>query len=145
MTVHPAVRAWLERMSLSPRRVAQLGIVLGVLASWLALPPLRSRLLLWPILVGILAVACGIWAISRAERRVGWGAGAAGLAGVVGGVLATRSSVGHLDEVFVLTRRQEGRFIDDVGQVGAHEARGARRNGTQLDLGTESHLARMQA
>jgi len=100
MTVHPAVRAWLERLSLTPRRVAQLGIVLGVLGSWLALPPLRSRLLLWPILVGILAVACGIWAISRAERRVGWGAVAAGLAGVVGGVLATRSSVGHLDAVF---------------------------------------------
>jgi general nucleoside transport system permease protein len=100
MTVHPAVRAWLERMSTTPRRVAQLGIVLGVLASWLALPPLRSRLLLWPILVGILAVACGIWAVSRAERRVGWGAVAAGLAGVVGGVLATRSSVDHLDSVF---------------------------------------------
>jgi general nucleoside transport system permease protein len=100
VTVHPNVRAALERVSLSPRRVAQLGIALGVVACWLALPPLRTRLLLWPILVGILAIACGIWAVSRAERRVGWGAIVAGAAGVLGGVLATRSSSGHLDSVF---------------------------------------------
>ena len=100
MTVHPAVRAALERLSIDARRVAQLGIVLGVTASWLALPPLRSRVLVWPILLGIVAVACGIWAVSRAKRRIGWGAVAAGLAGVVGGVLATRSSVAHLGDVF---------------------------------------------
>ena len=70
------------------------------LACWLALPPLRSRVVLWPILVALVAVACGIWAISRAERRAGWGAIVAGLAGVAGGVLATRSSVGNLDSVF---------------------------------------------
>jgi simple sugar transport system permease protein len=98
--MHPNVRAALERMALSPRRVAQLGIALGVLACWLALPPLSTRLLLWPILAGILAIACGIWAVTRAVRRVGWGAVASGIAGVVGGVLATRSSVGHLDSVF---------------------------------------------
>jgi ABC-type uncharacterized transport system permease subunit len=97
---HQEVVAVLQRVALSPRRVAQLGIALGVLAMWLALPPLRSRLLLGPILLGILAVACGIWAVSRAERRVGWGAVVAGLAGVGGGVLATRSSVDNLDSVF---------------------------------------------
>ncbi len=100
MNVHRVVRAALERIALPPQRVGQLGIALGVLASWLALPPFRSRVLLWPILVGIVAVACGIWAVSRAERRTGWGAVVAGLAGVGGGVLATRSSVGHLDSVF---------------------------------------------
>ena len=100
MNAHPAVWSALERVSLEPRRVAQLGIVLGVVASWLALPPLRSRVFVWPILVGVVAIACGIWAVSRAERRIGWGAVAAGLAGVIGGVLATRSSVAHLDAVF---------------------------------------------
>ena len=100
MTVHPNVRAALERIALSPRRVAQVGIMLGVLACWLALPPLRARMPLWPIVAGILALACGIWAVSRRERRAGWGAVAAGVAGVVGGVLATRSSVSNLDSVF---------------------------------------------
>lgn len=100
MNVHPAVRSALERLSLEPRRVAELGIVLGVAAAWLALPPLQSRVLVWPILLGILSVACGIWAVSRAERRIGWGAVAAGLAGVGGGLLATRSSVPNLENVF---------------------------------------------
>jgi general nucleoside transport system permease protein len=100
VTVHPAVRAALARVALTPRRVAQLGIALGVLASWLALPPLRSRTPLAPVLLGLLAVACGIWAVSRAERRPGWAAVAAGVAGIGGGVLATRSSTGNLDAVF---------------------------------------------
>jgi general nucleoside transport system permease protein len=100
MKVHPGVVSAIDRISVSPRRVAQLGIALGVLASWLALPPLRARMPLWPLLVGILAVACGIWAVARSERRTGWGAVVAGLAGVAGGILATRSSVGHLEDVF---------------------------------------------
>jgi simple sugar transport system permease protein len=100
VNVHPAVRAALERWSLPPRRVAHLGIALGLLATWLALPPLRSRVPLWPVLVGVLAVACGIWAVTRDARRPGWAAVAAGLAGIAGGVLATRSSTEHLDSVF---------------------------------------------
>ena len=49
----------------SPRSIGILGIVLGALAFWLALPPLVSRTVFLPVLVGILAVACGIWAIAR--------------------------------------------------------------------------------
>src|SRR5205807_10539303 len=41
------------------------------------------------------------WAQSRDERRVGWGAVAAGILGIAFGVLATRSSVGNLDKVVV--------------------------------------------
>jgi simple sugar transport system permease protein len=100
MTVHPAVRRALARAALPPARVAQLGLGLGAVACWLALPPLRSRLVLGPVLVGLLAVACGIWAVSRAQRRAGWGAVVIGVAGIAGGVLATRSSPGHLDAVF---------------------------------------------
>jgi ABC-type uncharacterized transport system permease subunit len=84
-----------------PRSVGMLGIFLGALAAWLALPPLASRTVLWPILVGIVAVAAGIWATSRGAGRVGWGALVAGLAGIGLGVLATRSSVGQLDTVVV--------------------------------------------
>jgi general nucleoside transport system permease protein len=84
-----------------PRVIGILGIVLGALAFWLALPPLASRTLVLPIAIGILAIAAGIWAFSRDERRVGGGAIAAGLLGIALGVLATRSSSANLDQVVV--------------------------------------------
>jgi ABC-type uncharacterized transport system permease subunit len=84
-----------------PRTVGVCGIVLGALAFWLALPPLSSRTAVLPLAIGILAIAAGIWAWSRDERRVGGGAVAAGLLGIAFGVLATRSSTAHLDQVVV--------------------------------------------
>jgi ABC-type uncharacterized transport system permease subunit len=84
-----------------PKTVGIGGIVLGAVAFWLALPPLASRTVLFPILLGILAIAAGIWAWSREARRVGGGAIAAGLLGIALGVLATRSSTAHLDTVVV--------------------------------------------
>ena len=84
-----------------PKTIGIIGIVLGALAFWLALPPLTSRSAALPIVFGILAVAAGIWTFSRDERRVGGGAIAAGLLGIAFGVLATRSSSTHLDQVVV--------------------------------------------
>jgi general nucleoside transport system permease protein len=84
-----------------PRSVGTFGIGLGLLALWLALPPIGARTVLWPILVGIVAVAAGIWATSRGAGRVGWGAVASGLLGIGFGALATRSSTSHLDGIFV--------------------------------------------
>jgi ABC-type uncharacterized transport system permease subunit len=84
-----------------PRTIGIAGIFMGVVAFWLALPPLAARTALWPILIGIVAIAAGIWAQGRDEKRVGWGAVAAGLLGIVFGVLATRSSVENLDKVVV--------------------------------------------
>jgi ABC-type uncharacterized transport system permease subunit len=84
-----------------PRSIGILGILLGALAFWLALPPLAARTVFLPVLVGILAAACGIWAVAREERRVGWGAIAAGILGIVLGILATRSGETNLDSVVV--------------------------------------------
>jgi len=84
-----------------PRSIGILGILLGALAFWLALPPLAARTVFLPVLVGILAVACGIWAVAREERRGGWGAIAAGILGIVLGILATRSGEANLDSVVV--------------------------------------------
>ncbi|MGB2874860.1 MAG: ABC transporter permease [Gaiellaceae bacterium] len=78
-----------------------LGIGLGLLACWLTLPPIAARTVLWPILVGIVAVAAGIWATSRGSGRVGWGAVAAGVLGIGFGALAVQSSTAHLHGVFV--------------------------------------------
>ncbi|NUR75272.1 MAG: ABC transporter permease [Thermoleophilia bacterium] len=84
-----------------PKTVGVAGIALGALAFWLALPPLAARTAALPILLGILAIAAGIWAWSRDERRVGGGAIAAGILGIALGFFATRSSPAHLDEVVV--------------------------------------------
>jgi ABC-type uncharacterized transport system permease subunit len=85
---------------LEPRSIGTLGILLGVLAFWLAIPPIEARSFTWPIIVGIVAAVCGIAAASRGARRVGGGAIAAGILGATLAVLATRSSAGHLDQVF---------------------------------------------
>jgi ABC-type uncharacterized transport system permease subunit len=85
----------------SPRSIGVFGIVLGALAFWLALPPVTTRTLVVPVIVGIVAVAAGLWAWIRDEHRVGGGAIAAGLLGIVFGLLATRSSTAHLDSVVV--------------------------------------------
>jgi simple sugar transport system permease protein len=99
------VRARLEsivrRLPRGTRAVAAAGIVVGLLAFWLSLPPLTVRTFAAPIAVGLVAVAAGIWAVSRDERRIGWAAVAAGVLGIGGGVLATRSSEANLDTVVV--------------------------------------------
>jgi ABC-type uncharacterized transport system permease subunit len=84
-----------------PKTVGIFGIVLGLAAFWMALPPLASRTAVLPIAIGILAIAAGIWSWSREQHRVGGGAIAAGILGIILGVLATRSSSAHLDQVVV--------------------------------------------
>jgi simple sugar transport system permease protein len=79
-----------------PRAVGIAGIGLGALSFWLALPPTQARSVVIPVAVGIVGVAAGIWAASRQERRVGWGAVVAALLGIAGAILATHSSVTHL-------------------------------------------------
>ena len=83
------------------RHVAIGGIVVGLFAFWLTIPPVNARSPLWPVLVGFFAIAAGIWAVSRGVRRPGWGAIAAGLVGITLGLLSTRANVSNLDQVVV--------------------------------------------
>ncbi len=91
----------LTRLPQGPRGLAWLGIVLGLLAFWVALPPLKVRTPLLPVVIGLVALALAIYAISRGVKRLGWGAVVAAIAGIGLGYLATRSSVDHLDQVIV--------------------------------------------
>ena len=84
-----------------PKTIGWFGIALGALAFWLALPPLASRTAVLPIAIGIVAIAIGIWAWSRDQRRIGGGAVVSGILGIALGVVATRSSTAHLDQVVV--------------------------------------------
>ena len=90
--------------------IARVGIGLGVLAFLVTLPsfskqiswlPPSTRSLVWPVLLGLLAAAAGIWSVSRGVRRLGWTAVGVGIVGVGLGLLATNASQGNLDVVVV--------------------------------------------
>ncbi len=83
-----------------PRSVGKLGIVLGLAAFLIAIPPLNTRFFVWPLVLGLLAAMLGVAAVSRGAGRVGFGAIAAGVVGIGLGLLAMRSSTAHLDQVF---------------------------------------------
>jgi len=91
----------LARLPRGARALAWLGILAGLLAFWIALPPVKVREPVVPILIGLVAVGLGIAAVSRGVRRLGWGAVVTGVLGIGLGYLATRSSVGRLDQVVV--------------------------------------------
>jgi simple sugar transport system permease protein len=89
-------RGWVP----GPRHVALAGMVLGLAAFWSAIPPFTARTVVPSVVIGVLAVAAGIWAVSRGARRVGWGAVASGVLGIGLGILATRSSSSNLNTLF---------------------------------------------
>ncbi len=94
-------RSELLALALGPRRIGQLGIVLGIFAAWIAFPPAEVRTAVWSIVIAVPALACGAYAIRNDERRVGWGAGATAVLGAALGYLATLSGTTHLESVFV--------------------------------------------
>jgi general nucleoside transport system permease protein len=97
------ISAWLETpgwLRPRPRALGVAGLVLGALACFLTIPPIQARAIVWPILVGLVAAAFGLWTVARGERRLGYGAVASGLIGIGLGILATRSGVGNLNTVF---------------------------------------------
>ncbi|MEY2532216.1 MAG: ral nucleoside transport system permease protein [bacterium] len=87
--------------TVSARHVAWAGVGLGVLAWFIALPPILLRTPAPSLLLAVAGLAAGAWAVGRGERRVGWGAVAAAVAGGAGAVASTRSGVGHLEDVVV--------------------------------------------
>jgi general nucleoside transport system permease protein len=83
------------------RTIGWIGIGLGLLAFWLALPPATIRSAPLPVAIGILAVAAGIWAYARDEHRIGGGAIASGLLGIGGALLVIQANESRLTGVFV--------------------------------------------
>ena len=85
----------------TPHAIGVLGIALGLVSCWLALPPIHARGLGWPAVFGILALAAAITSITRGGGRVGWGAAATAIIGMSLGIAAQQSGLGNLDLVFV--------------------------------------------
>ena len=90
-----------DRLPRGARAVAWTGVVLGLLAFFVALPPIAARTPVWPVLFGMLGIAAGIWAVSRGVRRLGWSAIVIGVLGIALGYLATRSGIEKLDQVVI--------------------------------------------
>jgi len=84
----------------TPQAFGALGIVLGIVACWLALPPIHARGIGWPILFGILALAAAIVSITRGGGKIGWGAVATAFIGMSLGLASQQSGLGNLDLVF---------------------------------------------
>ena len=76
-----------------------LGICLGLLALWLALPPWTVRAFGVVLAVGIAAAIAGVWALSRGERRVGWWAVGIALVCTAAAIWAQGRSVDSLEAV----------------------------------------------
>jgi general nucleoside transport system permease protein len=87
----------------NPATTGYVALALGAFAAFLAIPPIEARSPTWPIAVGIVAVALGIWTATRGRRKLGWGAAVVGLLGIGLGILATRSGTGNLESVFDAT------------------------------------------
>jgi general nucleoside transport system permease protein len=83
------------------RAVAWVGVLIGVCAALVALPPVEVRSAAAPVVVGLVALTVGAGSWFRGERRIGAYAMAAGVLGLLIGYLATRSSVDKLDAVVV--------------------------------------------
>jgi general nucleoside transport system permease protein len=81
--------------------LAWAGVAIGVAAALVALPPIEVRTPVVPVVVGLFALTIGIGSWLRGERRIGGYGIAAGVIGLGIGVLATRSSVDHLEGAVV--------------------------------------------
>jgi ABC-type uncharacterized transport system permease subunit len=77
------------------------GLGLGVLAFFVAVPPLLVRSWALVVILGLAAIACGAYAVGGGEKRHGWGAIVAGCAGMAGGYAATLSGETNLKSVVV--------------------------------------------
>ena len=91
----------LDRLPRGARAVAWIGMALGLLAFFVALPPIAARSPIWPLLLGILGIAAGIWAVTRGVGRLAWGAIVLGVLGIGLGYLATMSGEAKLEGVVV--------------------------------------------
>jgi general nucleoside transport system permease protein len=100
-TAAPPTNEWTARAEklTDPRTVAILGIAMGVLAFWLALPPWTTRGVGWPIAAGFVALACGIAAVPRGERRLGYYAIGLGILGTIGAIWLQTKEEETLDSI----------------------------------------------
>jgi simple sugar transport system permease protein len=90
-----------SRASLSAQQIGWIGVVLGLVAWFIALPPLLVRTPVPSLLLALAAFVAGAAAVRAGERKLGGGAIVAGTIGGIGAVVATQSGEANLEKVFV--------------------------------------------
>src|SRR5439155_1123509 len=89
------ILGWQFRLGVLDVQVSNIGFI-GIAVALLGTAGRGGRLL-----VGMLAVAAGVWLLSRGLRRPGWTAVGFGIIGIGLGMLATRANQGNLNQVVV--------------------------------------------
>jgi simple sugar transport system permease protein len=90
-----------SRVAISARTAAWAGIVLGVIAAYVALPPILLRTPVPSLLLAAAGVAAGVYATREGEKRLGWIAIVAAVLGAVFAVISVKSGESNLERVFV--------------------------------------------
>ena len=90
-----------RQLAVSARTAAWAGIVLGVLAAYVALPPLLIRTPAVSLVLAAVGIAAGVYATRQGEKRLGWIAVVIAVLGAILGVIAAKSGESNLDRVFV--------------------------------------------
>ena len=90
-----------RQLAISARTAAWAGIVLGVLAAYVALPPLLIRTPAVSLVLAAVGVLAGLYATRQGEKRLGWIAVVIAVLGAILGVIAAKSGESNLDRVFV--------------------------------------------
>ena len=90
-----------RQLAISARTAAWAGIVLGVLAAYVALPPLLIRTPAVSLVLAAAGVLAGVYATRQGEKRLGWIAVVIAVLGAILGVIAAKSGESNLDRVFV--------------------------------------------
>jgi simple sugar transport system permease protein len=89
------------RTEVSARTVAWAGIVLAIVAAYIALPPIMLRTPVPSLVLAAAAAVAGVYAAREGERRLGNVAVALAVVGAVLAVIAVKSGEDNLDKVFV--------------------------------------------
>jgi general nucleoside transport system permease protein len=90
-----------RKLAISARTAAWAGIVLGVLAAYVALPPLLIRTPAVSLVLAAAGVLAGLYATRQGEKRLGWIAVVVAVLGAILGVIAAKSGESNLERVFV--------------------------------------------
>jgi general nucleoside transport system permease protein len=90
-----------RQVTISARTAGWAGIALGVVAAYVALPPLLIRTPVVSLLLAAAGVAAGVYATREGEKRLGWIAVSIAVLGAILAVMAVKSGESNLERVFV--------------------------------------------